>query len=60
MYHKLTGGHCLALQKFRDRHGHVPLLSNREKHVEELKTLLKEVIEELAVPSQLVTDQFTK
>jgi len=52
---------CLALQKFRDKHGHSPLLSNREKDVEELKILLEEVIQELAVPRQLVaTNEFTK
>lgn len=36
------------------------MLSNREKDVEELKVLLEEVIQELAVPRQLVTDEFTK
>ena len=51
---------CLALQKFQDKHGHVPLLNNRDRHVEELKILLEEVIEELAIPRQLVTDEFTK
>lgn len=52
--------YVLALQKFRDKHGHVPLLSNREKDVEELRSLLKEVVEELAVPRQLVSNEFTK
>lgn len=51
---------CSALQKFRDKHGRVPLLSSRENDVEELKALLEEVIEELAVPRQLVTAEFTK